>query len=149
MPGKRVGVDRKRLKETLRKVASSGIQVAGTMAGALTGRGTVVVDSAGYRLLSPVTSDARGIVGGSNDRNSFVKVEAGRAAYVMVADLPKALQSVDAPGDEDFVQAAHSLTDQEVMELILFGTPDEIRAAFPFMSDEQKKLALKSVGERQ
>src|SRR5204862_80165 len=65
IPGKRVGVDRNRLKETLRKVASSGIQVAGTMAGALTGRGTVVIDSAGYRLLNPVTSDARGIVGGS------------------------------------------------------------------------------------
>ena len=149
IPGKRVGVDRNRLKETLRKVASSGIQVAGTMAGALTGRGTVVIDSAGYRLLNPVTSDARGMVGGSNDRNSFVKVEAGRSAYVMVADLPKALQSVDAPGDEDIAQAAHALTDREVMELILFGTPDEIRAAFPLMSDEQKKLALKSVGEKQ
>jgi predicted enzyme related to lactoylglutathione lyase len=149
IPGKRVGVDRNRLKETLRKVASSGIQVAGTMAGALTGRGTVVIDSAGYRLLNPVTSDARGMVGGSNDRNSFVKVEAGRSAYVMVADLPKALQSVDAPGDEDIAQAAHALTDREVMELILFGTPDEIRAAFPLMSDEQKKLAVKSVGEKQ
>jgi len=149
IPGKRVGVDRNRLKETLRKVASSGIQVAGTMAGALTGRGTVVIDSAGYRLLNPITSDARGMVGGSNDRNSFVKVEAGRSAYVMVADLPKALQSVDAPGDEDIAQAAHALTDREVMELILFGTPDEIRAAFPLMSDEQEKLAVKSVGEKQ
>jgi hypothetical protein len=56
---------------------------------------------------------------------------------------------VDAPGDEDIAQAAHALTDREVMELILFGTPDEIRAAFPLMSDEQKKLAVKSVGEKQ
>jgi hypothetical protein len=148
IPGKRIGVDRNRLKETLRKVASSGIQVAGTMAGALTGRGTVVIDSAGYRLLNPLTNDAREMVGGANDRNSFVKVEAGRAAYVMVADLPKGLQSIDAPGDE-LVQAAHSLSDREVMELILFGTPGEIRSAFPLMNDEQKRLAMKSIGDRQ
>jgi hypothetical protein len=149
IPGKRVGVDRNRLKETLRKVASSGIQVAGTMAGALTGRGTVVIDSAGYRLLNPLTSDARGIVSGSDERHSFVKVEAGRSAYVMVADLPKPLQSIDAPGDEDLAQAAHTLTDREVMELILFGTPVEIRTAFPLMNEEQKKLAVKSIGDKQ
>src|SRR5204863_261633 len=83
-------VDRNRLKETLRKVASSGIQVAGTMAGALTGRGTVVLDSAGYRLLNPVTSDARGMVGGSNDRNSLVRVEAGRSGEDIVADRANA-----------------------------------------------------------
>jgi hypothetical protein len=149
VPGKRIGVDRNRLKETLRKVASSGILVAVTMAGALTGRGTVVIDSAGYRLLNPVANDARGMVGGTNDRNSFVKVEAGRPAYVMVADLPKALQAIDAPGDDDIAQAARSLTDREVMELIIFGTRDEIRAAFPLMNDEQKKLAMKSIGDRQ
>jgi hypothetical protein len=149
IPGKRIGVDRNRTKETLRKVASSGIQVAGTMAGALTGHGTVVIDSAGYRLLNPVTNDARGMIGGANDRNSFVKVDAGRSAYVMVADLPKALQSTDAPGDDDLAQPARSLTDREVMELILFGTSGEIRAAFPLMNDEQKKLAMKSIGDKQ
>jgi len=147
--GKRVGVDHHRFNETLRKVASSGIQVAGSMAGALTGRGAVVIDSAGYGLLNPVTNDARAMVGGTSDRNGFVKVEAGRAAYVMVADLPKSLQSTDAPGDEDLAQVAHSLSDREVMELILFGTPDEIRAALPLMNDEQKRLALKSVGDKQ
>jgi len=31
------------------------------------------------------------------------------------------------------------------MELILFGTPDEIRAAMPLMNDEQKRLAIKTV----
>jgi len=145
IPGKRMGVDRNRLKQTLRKVAASGVQVAGSMAGALTGRGTVVIDSAGYRLMNPLTNDARGMISGNNDRNSFVKVEAGRAAYVMVADLPKSLQAVDAPGDDELGRAANSLTDREVMELILFGTPDEIRAALPLMNDEQKRLAIKTV----
>ncbi len=145
IPGKRMGVDRNRLNQTLRKVASSGLQVAGMMAGALTGRGTVVVDGAGYRLMNPVTDEARGGIGAGNDRNSFVKVEAGRTAYVMVADLPKAVQAVDAPGEDELAHAAHSLTDREIMELILFGTPEEIRAATPLMNDEQKQLILKTL----
>jgi len=140
--GKRITVDGNHFKQTLRKIALSGVQVAGTMAGAL-GRGTVVIDSAGYRLMNPITDDARNALGGSQ-KNSFVKVEAGRAAYVMVADLPKPLPGIDAPGDDDLAQAAHSLTDREVMELILFGTPDEVRAAFPLMTDEQKRLVMKA-----
>ena len=31
------------------------------------------------------------------------------------------------------------------MELILFGSPDEIRAALPLMTDEQKRLASKTL----
>jgi hypothetical protein len=143
--GKRIGLDRNRLKQTLRKVASSGVQVAGMMAGALTGRGTVVIDGAGYRLINPITNDARGLVGTGAEKNTFVKVEAGRPAYVMVADLPKSVQVIDAPGDEELAQAANSLTDREVMELILFGSPEEIRAALPLMTDEQKRLGTKGL----
>ena len=144
IPGKRIRVDRNRLKQTLRKVASSGIQVAGMMAGALTGRGTVVLDGAGYRVLNPITDEARGAIGNSEEENTFVKVQAGQAAYVMVADLPKSIQAVDAPGEDELAHAAHSLTDREVMELILFGTPEEIRAATPLMTEEQKRLTLKT-----
>jgi len=144
LPGKRIRVDRNRLKQTLRKVASSGIQVAGMMAGALTGRGTVVLDGTGYRVLNPITDEARGTIGGSDEKNTFVKVQAGQAAYVMVADLPKSIQAVDAPGEDELLRAAGSLSDREVMELILFGTPEEIRAAAPLMTDEQKRLTLKT-----
>jgi hypothetical protein len=63
----------------------------------------------------------------------------------MVADLPKSVSAVDAPGDEELAHAANSLSDREVMELILFGSPDEIRAALPLMTDEQKRLAAKSL----
>src|SRR5256885_4087152 len=52
-----------------------GVQVAGMMAGALTGRGTVVIDGAGNRLMNPITDGARGLLGNGNDRNSFVKVQ--------------------------------------------------------------------------
>lgn len=143
IPGKRIGADRNRLLQTLRKVASSGVQVAGMMAGAL-GHGTVVVDGAGYRVFNPLADEARGAIGGRDGKNSFVKVEAGRPAYVMVADLPKSVPAIDAPGEDDVDQVATHLTDREVMELILFGTPEEIRAATPLMTDEQKRLALKT-----
>jgi hypothetical protein len=95
-------------------------------------------------LANPLTDEARNAIGG-NTNKSFVKVQAGQPAYVMVADLPKAIQAVDAPGDEELSRAATSLTDREVMELILFGSSDEIRAAFPLMNDEQKRLAAKTI----
>jgi len=139
IPGKSMGVDRNRLKQTLRKVASSGLQVAGLMSGAL-GRGTVILDRSGY----PIPDDVRGLSGTRDGKNAFVKVQAGEAAYVMVADLPKPMQAVDAPGDDELAHAAVSLTDREVMELILFGSPEDIRAATPLMTDEQKKLVLKA-----
>jgi len=144
IPGKRMNVDRTTLKQTLRKVASSGLQVASSMAGALTGRGTVVIDGAGYRLLDPLNAQARGLIS-SSEKNTFVKVEAGQPAYVMVVDLPNRVEGGDAPGTEPLSRLAQtSLTDREVMELILFGSADEIRAALPLMTEEQKRLAIKS-----
>lgn len=140
IPGKRVGVDRDRLKQTLRKVASSGVQLAGAVGGVL-GRGTVILDRSGYSI----PDDVRGVGNGYDQKNAFVKVEAGQAAYVMVADLPKSIQAIDAPGDDELARAAASLTDREVMELILFGSPDEIRAALPLMTEEQKRLAIKTL----
>jgi hypothetical protein len=142
IPGKRVAVDRNSLKQTLRKVASSGLQVASTMAGALTGRGTVVIDGAGYRMMEPINDQARGLITDAN-KNTFVKVEAGQQAYVMVTDLPGRIEGADAPGTEQSPQFA-SLTDREVMELILFGTAEDVRAAMPLMTEDQKRLALKS-----
>ena len=143
IPGKRIAVDRSNLKQTLRKVASSGLQVASTMAGALTGRGTVVIDG-GYRLMDPINDQARGLVSDSN-KNTFVKVEAGQQAYVMVVDLPSRVEGADAPGMDQLLRFnGTSLTDREVMELILFGTDDELRAAMPLMTEEQKTLVIKS-----
>jgi hypothetical protein len=113
------------------------------MAGAL-GRGPIVIDGAGYRLATPLTDEARNAITGNGARE-FVKVQAGQPAYLMVADLPKAIQANDAPGEDDIARAATSLTDREVMELIMFGSPDEIRTAMPLMSDEQKRFVSKNL----
>ncbi len=144
MQGKRISVDRKRFKQTLGKVASNGLQVAGMMAGALTGRGTLVVNGAGSRVLNPVTDEAGQLANG-DDKRSFVRIEAGQAAYVMVSDLPKEIEGTDAVGQDVLTTSSNSLTDREVMELILFGTPEDMRAASPLMNEEQKRMVLKSV----
>jgi len=118
------------------------MQVAGIVGGAM-GRGTVILDRSGY----PIPDDIRGTTGSQDQKNAFVKVEAGQAAYVMVADLPKAIQAIDAPGDDELIRTASALSDREVMELILFGSPEEVRAALPIMTDEQRNLALKAIGK--
>jgi hypothetical protein len=144
IPGKRIGIDHSGLKQTLRKVASSGLQVASSMAGALTGRGTVVIDGVGYRVMDYLNDQTRDLVSGS-EKHTFVKVEAGQQAYVMVVDLPGRVEGADAPGTDQLSRLGDAaLTDSEVMELILFGTAVEVRAAMPLMSEEQKRLALKS-----
>lgn len=143
--GRRIAVDRNSFRHTLSKVASGGLQVAGMMAGALTGRGTVVVNGAGHRLLNPVTDEASQLMNGASGKRTFVKVEAGQPAYVMVADLPKEVPTVDAPGEDELSRVATSLSDREVMELVLFGTPQEIRTALPLMNEEQRRMVAKTV----
>jgi hypothetical protein len=143
--GKRVVVDSGGLKRALGKIASNGMQAAGLLASGFGGQRTVIVDGAGNRIISPITDEASRMFGGtSGDKRAFVKVEAGRPAYVMVADLPKDRPTIDAPGEDELPQTA-SLTDREVMELLLFGTRDEIAAAIPMMTDEQKSLVLKTL----
>jgi hypothetical protein len=119
------------------------LQVATSLAGAVTGRGTVVIDGGGYRLLNPLSDEARNLI--NPGKTSFVKVEAGQSAYVMVSDLPKSLQGIDAPGQHDEISGGVLLSDREVMELILFGTADEIRAALPMMTEDQKVLVRKTM----
>ena len=127
--------------------AANAPQIIYSLAGEEDGEYTdtdLVIDSAGNQLMNPLSSDARAAIGG-NEQRAFVKVMAGQSAYVMVADLPKSVQTVDAPGNAEILQAAGSLSDRDVMELILFGSPDEIRAALPLMTDEQKRLASKTL----
>ena len=98
--------------------------------------------------MNPITDEAGRMLGNrADEKRSFVKVEAGRPGYVMIADLPKPAQAVDAPGEDELARTAASLTDREVMELILFGTPEEIRAALPLMNDEQKRMAFNTLNK--
>ncbi len=108
------------------------------MAGALTGRLPVFINNSNDELFGP-SLDRSGVSVSRNPR-SFVKVKAGESGYVMVVDLPNEINSIDAPGTEELKTATTSLSDVEVMELILFGTLDEIQAVLPLMNAQQRAM---------
>ena len=69
---------------------------------------------------------------------AFDKGEYGRAAQL----FERIAEGADARGMDQLTRSGTSLTDREVMELILLGTAEEVRAAMPLMSEEQKRLVL-------
>jgi hypothetical protein len=144
--GKRIVVDSGGLKRALSKIASSGMQAAGMLATGFGGQRTLVVDGTGSHIINPLTDETSRLLGAaSDDKRAFVKVEAGRSAYVMVADLPKDRPVIDAPGEGEMARTNHSLTDRELMELLLLGTRDEITAAIPLMTEEQRTITLRTL----
>ena len=50
------------------------------------------------------------------------------------------MQGVDAVGQDVVASSSKSLTDREVMELILFGTPEDLRAASPLMNERAETI---------
>jgi hypothetical protein len=90
---------------------------------------TVVLPSAVAPELTPsVTS-----------RREFVEVPAGTPAFVMITDLPKEAQAVDA--DPLAEGSGETLTDEELAELLSSDSPEKIRAAMPRMTPELRRVA--------
>lgn len=72
-------------------------------------------------------------------RREFVEVPAGTPAFVMITDLPKEAQAVDA---EPLVEGIEEpLTDEELAELLSSDSPEKIRAAMPRMTPELRRIA--------
>jgi hypothetical protein len=72
-------------------------------------------------------------------RREFVEVPAGTPAFVMITDLPKEAQGVDAdPLAEGNVE---TLTNEELAELLSSDSPEKIRAAMPRMTPELRRIA--------
>ena len=138
LQGKRIPIDKTGLRKTLAKVAAKGLQTAGMMAGAVTGRGTVVVNGSG--MINPITDDAGHLLN-RDEKRSVVKIEAGQTGYIMISELPKDISDTQTQRD---AKSPTDLSDRDVMELVLFGTPEDVRAALPLMSTEQKTWALKN-----
>jgi hypothetical protein len=72
-------------------------------------------------------------------RREFVEVPAGTPAFVMITDLPKEAQGVDA--DPLAGGNGERLTDEELAELLSSESPEKIRAAIPRMTPELKRIA--------
>ena len=72
-------------------------------------------------------------------RREFVEVPAGTPAFVMITDLPKEAQGVDA--DPLAEGNGETLTDEELAELLSSDSPEKIRAAMPRMTPELRRIA--------
>ena len=72
-------------------------------------------------------------------RREFVEVPAGTPAFVMITDLPKEAQGIDADPLAD--GNGERLTDEELAELLSSESPEKIRAAIPRMTPELKRIA--------
>jgi hypothetical protein len=72
-------------------------------------------------------------------RREFVEVPAGTPAFVMITDLPKEAQAVDA--DPQVEGNGETLTDEELAELLSSDSPEKIRAAMPRMTPELRRIA--------
>ncbi len=72
-------------------------------------------------------------------RREFVEVPAGTPAFVMITDLPKEAQGVDA--DPLAEGTGETLTNEELAELLSSESPEKIRAAMPRMTPELRRIA--------
>jgi hypothetical protein len=72
-------------------------------------------------------------------RREFVEVPAGAPAFVMITDLPKEAQGVEA--DPLAEGSGETLRDEELAELLTSESPEKIRAALPRMTPELRRIA--------
>jgi len=79
-------------------------------------------------------------------RREFVEAPAGTPAFVMITDLPKEAQRIDA--DPLAEGKRETITDEELAELLSSGSPEKIRAAMPRMSSELRRIAEAALKEQ-
>ena len=139
----------------LGRFASSALDVTGAL---LSGRGgdTVVIsDGLRTKAINPVTDELSGVLGSELDRRqgrSFVEVTAGTSGYILVTQLPSAIEgkpatpevnseTLAALSDVDEPRESTGLSERELADLLANGSQHQIRAALPRMSPEMRKIA--------
>lgn len=145
-----------RWARVLSQFGNAALSLTGAFLGSRTSGTVVISDGARSPLINPVSGELDGMLGPQSDRNrraGFVEVTAGTPGYVMVTDLPAAIQGTDANGemnnqtlaslsDVDAIRPATGMTERDFAELIANGSPEEIKARLHRMSPEMRKIAL-------
>jgi len=72
-------------------------------------------------------------------RREFVEAPAGTPGFVIITDLPKEAQAVDA--DPLAEGSGETLTDEELAEILSSDSPEKIRSAMPRMTPELRRIA--------
>jgi hypothetical protein len=136
--------------KVLGKLGESGLSIAGSLAGSV-GRRPVIITDAFSGAGSRVTSEFNGALL-NQDRNVFVEVAAGTSCYMMITELPEAIQGVDAlakfsgrevesRADSDQRREATGISEHELAELLQSGDPERIKLALPRMTPEMRRVA--------
>jgi hypothetical protein len=111
--------------------------------------GTTVIVPTGNELLPS---------GGNLDRREFVEVQAGATGYVLVTDLPEQIKGVDSKPTDHLAEepvtpmtkdAPSALSNSELAELLVSGTPEKIKEAMPRMTPELRRIASLIVGAQE
>jgi len=138
----------------LRQSSAGAIDALSAVAGTLGRRPVVIGDVYGYggtRAMYPLTAELNGIADGNN-RGGFVEVTAGSNGYVLVMQMPRDAQGVDAltnlPSSElerltnpSLSRTGTQLSDEQLAALITTGMPEQIRASMPRMTPEMRRIA--------
>lgn len=134
------------------KLGEAGLRMAEGFAGSF-GRRPIVISDAFGSYGRSVTNELDGaLLRSDRDRNSFVEVAAGSQGYMMITELPGAIQGVDAlsklsgadlkeRSDVNVPREVTGISEHELAELIQSGDVDRIKAALPRMSAEMRRLA--------
>lgn len=141
-----------RWSKVLGKMGEASLRVTESLAGSV-GRRPIVVTDAFGSYGGRVMNELDGVLTGKDrDRNSFVEVGAGSQGYIMITDLPEAIQGVDAlsklsgadlkeRSDVNVPRQLTGISEQELAELIQSGDADRIKAALPRMSPGMRRVA--------
>jgi type II secretory pathway pseudopilin PulG len=140
----------------LGKLGEASLSIAGSLASSV-GRRPVIITDAFGGAGSRVTSEFDGVLL-SRDRNVFLEVAAGTACYVMITELPEAIQGVDAlakfsgrdvesRADSDQRRDATGISEHELAELIQSGDSERIKLALPRMTPEMRRVAESVMGQ--
>jgi hypothetical protein len=134
------------------KVAEASLRMAEGLAGSF-GRRPIVISDAFGSYGRNVTNELDGaLLQSDRDRNTFIEVAAGSQGYIMITDLPEAIQGVNAlskmsgadlkqRSDVNLPREVTGISEQELAELIQSGDVDRIKAALPRMSSEMRRVA--------
>jgi len=134
------------------KVGEASLRMAEGLAGSF-GRRPIVISDAVGSYGRNVTNELDGaLLQSDRDRNTFLEVAAGSQGYMMITDLPKAIQGVDAlsklssadlkqRSDVNVPREVTGISEQELADLIQSGDVDRIKAALPRMSSEMRGVA--------
>jgi hypothetical protein len=155
LKGKSRQVD-SRWARVLSQVGNAALTLTGPLIGGRSNGTVIISDEARSSLINPVSIELDGVVGSHLDRNTrtgFVEVTAGTPGYVMVTDLPAAIQGTNVNAelnnqtvasltDVDAIRPATGISEREFAELIANGSPEEIKARLHRMSPEMRKIAL-------